>query len=128
MCKGKKAKPYFFRNKEVVTQKKRLVELKRQYRLLMHDINDLVDVYNENEIDESSDWIDNLPLQSLSDIYKFLSGEKDDYSLSKIDLRSRLRKEHAEKVEEFVKLESDIYINEIDIILSKIKCIKLKLD
>jgi len=128
MTKLKKARTLFFRNKDVVAQKKKLVELKKKYRAIIGHINNIVDLYNENELEDTDEWLSRLPLQSLSDIYEFSSGEKDDYSLSKINLQSRLRKEHAEKVEEFAKLESDIYINEIDVILSKIECIKLKLD
>lgn len=128
MANAKKARPLFFRNKEVVAQKKKLAELKRKYRLLIKEINTLVDVYHENEFEDSDEWLSKLPIQSLSDLYKFLSGKKDDYSLSKMDLRSRLRKEHALKIEEFIALEREIHINEIDIVLSKIKCVKSKLD
>jgi hypothetical protein len=125
-----KTRSLFFRDEGVVSEKKKLAALKRQRSFLIKEIREIIEAYNDKylNMDDTSEWLNKLPLQSLEDLYQFLSGSKDDYSLTVLELRSRLRKDHSEKVEETMKLEKKIYISQIDLLLAKIGCIQSKLD
>ncbi len=126
---NKKVRSLFFRNKDVVAEKKKLVELKKQKRGTISNIDDIVETYNDKclilLLDEH--WLERLPLDSIREFNRFLSGDKHDFGLPALKIQSDLRKAHEEQVDLLLKVDRDIMIGKIDIILAKIDCIQDKL-
>jgi IS30 family transposase len=127
--KPKKARSLFFRDKTIVSQKKKLKALEKKRKTLIKDIKDVVETYHNKSLDiqRTSGWLERLPLQSLQDLYKFLAG-KHDYGLTTLELRNRLRDEHNEKVTETAKVDKEIYLSQIDLLMAKIECFQSKLE
>jgi len=126
MAKEKRARSLFFRNKGVVAEKKKLLELKKRKITLIREIREIVEIFNGKSLDkkDAKEWLKKLPLHALSDLYR---STDDDRGLTVFDLYVRLKDEHGERVDESIKLDSEIYVNEIDLLLSKIDCIQSKL-
>ena len=107
--KTKKVRTYFFRNKEVVAEKKKLISL-------IKDINYTMNISNS------------LSLYNFNDFLKFIDANKEDLLLSKMELNSRLKYEHLESFKKASKLDLDIKMNQIDFILTKIRIIQKIID
>ncbi len=127
MGKEKKVKSLFFRNKGVVAEKKKLLELKKRKISLIKEIREIVEIFNGKSLDknDAKEWLNKLPLSVLPDLYR---STNDDCGLTGFDLYFRLKSEHGERIDESIKLDREIYANEIDLLLAKIDCIQSKLE
>ena len=127
--KPKKVRSLFFRDKAVVSEKKKLNKLKKQRKLLIENIKEIIATYNNKSLDiqHSSEWLERFPIQSLQDLYQFLAGTKES-SISILKLRSKLRNEHNKKVEDTFDIDKEICICRVDLLLAKINCVQSKLD
>ncbi|KKN67642.1 hypothetical protein LCGC14_0459010 [marine sediment metagenome] len=125
--KPKKVRSLFFRNKDIVSEKKKLKVLKSRRRQIIDNIKEVVDAYNNESLDihRTCTWLEQLPLESLRDLYHLLT---DDYGLSTLELRARLLSEHNKGVVETVSVDKEIYLSQIDLLLAEIGCIQSKLD
>jgi hypothetical protein len=126
----KKARPYFFRNKEVVAHKKKLKALQKERKDILQKLKSIIEAYNDGaiEVEDTADLFERLPIESLKELYAFVSGEKLDYNLFFMKLRQKLRKDHNSSVETLQKVERRIHESKLDVLLSKINCVQKKLD
>lgn len=126
--KTKKARSLFFRDKTIVSEKKKLKALELKRKELINNIKNIIDTFQFKDLDiqHCSDWLECFPLQSLKELHQSLSQEND-CSLNALQMRSRLKKEHDSSVEETIKTEREIYISNIDLLLAKIDCVQNKL-
>lgn len=125
----KKARPYFFRNKEVVAHKKRLKAFQKERKDILHKLKSIIEAYNDGaiEVEDTAELFERLPIESLKELYAFVSGEKKDYNLFFMKLRQKLRKDHSSSVDTLEKVERRIHESKLDVLLSKISCVQKKL-
>lgn len=128
MIKKKKVRSLFFRNKAIVSEKKRLKALEVKRKELINNIKDIIDTFNFKSLDipRTSEWLERFPLKSLVELYDSLS-QKNDLKLSSLQMRSRLQKEHNLFAEQTVNTDKEIYLSNIDLLLAKINCVQSKL-
>jgi hypothetical protein len=125
-----KARPYFFRNKEVVAHKKRLKALQKERKDILQKLKSIIEAYNDGaiEVEDTAELFERLPIESLKELYAFVSGERIDYNLFFMNLRQKLRKDHGSSLETLQKVERRIQESKLDVLLSKINCVQKKLD
>lgn len=125
----KKIRYYWFRNKDVVASRKVFERLKQDKRSHVKEISNIIEDFNSksSDVTVASDWLDKLPLATPKEFEKFEAGEEVHYNLQVLKERQRLRKKHDKKVEDLTLLESKVKESQIDLLLSKVKCMKEKL-
>lgn len=95
--------------------------LKQQKADISSYIKELVSIYRiDSSIFTPDIWFDLVNIQKVD-----LPG--DDSRLGILELRSKLRDEHNIKIEKLQNINEEIFLNNIDIILDKIKLIQKKL-
>lgn len=122
---SKKPRKYWFRNKKVVALRKDLKSLKRQKKDLMNQVQEVINQYNANasQVTEAADWLEKLPLETIQELYSFLAGESN-FNLQTLVKRSKLRKEHLQKIDEVKQLDNKITEVQIDLVIAQIECME----
>lgn len=109
---SKKKDPFL--NQDIVDKKEKLVELLKKKSKVYDKVKDIYHFYNIPD-----DWVSRLPAESFKD----LSYSLEDSSVNFLKLRSKLREEHDEGTSELSKIESEISIGQIELLLAKINSI-----
>lgn len=113
----KKARSFFFRKKDVVAQKKSLHELNKERRTIEGKLKDLAELYSLPE-----EWIERLPANILKDVP--VASHREDEGINLFEMRAKIRDEHKEHLESLAKVQSNISVNQIELLLAKIKCVE----
>lgn len=116
----KKHRQHYF-DDDVVSKKEKLIALFKKKTEIYNKLGKIHYMYNLPD-----DWLKRLPANALQELYTSLSKGKDS-SINFFELRSKLKREHDEGKMELDKLESEISISQIDLLLAKINCIDKKL-
>ena len=125
----KKPRVLWFRNKEVVSHKKELKLLRQELASDESRLDKLYDEYYKCVTQlNSHDWSEKLSLESVKEFYEYMAGKKKSFALQAISSAAGLRKSQDELNNKLDILEFKIKENEIDILLSKVKCIQEKID
>ncbi len=115
----KPKEPYL--DEDVVGKKEKLVELLKQKSEVYDRIKEIYHMYNLPK-----DWLKRLPAESLQELHTTLS-KGGDVPINLFELRSKLRKEHLEGTEELDKLEREISMSRLELLLANIECIQKNL-
>jgi hypothetical protein len=115
----------FVNSKEVAKEQDKLENLQISKRIIEDNIKGIIDTYNSKSVAGGSAerFLDKLPLDSLKEFSEFSSGKKRETSLGTMKLRTRLRKEKEEQEVQLSKLDSQIALGQIDLLLAKINYI-----
>lgn len=120
-----KAPDIFVNSKEVAKEQDKLTNLQISRRIIEDNIKGIIDTYNSKTVAGGSAerFLDKLPLESLKEFSDFSSGKKRDTGLGTMKLRTKLRKEKEEQESELSKIDSQIALGQIDLLLAKINYI-----
>ena len=127
----KKSKSYFSGNKKISKLNKELTIATQKKKLLREDVDKIIAEFLKSlptDKQDLSQWLTKLPIDTLSDLYRYEDGEKLLSCLKLLESRSSLRKDKDQKTESVEQIISNIKILNIDIMLEKIKIIENKLD
>lgn len=121
----KKVKPadIFLGSKEVAKEQAKLKELQKSRKVIENNIKEMIDTYNSKSVIKEGGaerFLEKLPLDSLKEFYEFTAGQKRESSLSILKIRSKLRRQKEIKEYELDKIESEIALSQIDLLLAKI--------
>lgn len=111
-------------SKEVTSKEKELKSLIKQKKLLEQDLKDISSEFNSLSASsprEAENMLDRLPLETLRELYEFTAGKKAPTGMTILNLRTELKKERLVTSEKLSKLNQEISINKIDVLLSKVK-------
>lgn len=121
--KKSKVRSYFFRNRDICSIKSQLKALKKKQRQAKKYDKVIVDDFNSKAfVGCDSDWADKLPIESLRELCDFSQGKKIDYNLNILKERHVLEKKREGNFKELARLNEQIYILNIDLLLAKVKC------
>lgn len=115
----KKIPNFFFRKKNVVAEKKKIVGLNKKKKEVQSFLMDLLDIY-----DLPPDLFQRLPFYYFDSINLFKEHDEINY----LNLREELIKEHSLKTDELKTIISEIQISKIDLALAKINCMENELN
>lgn len=106
---------------DVVGKKEKLVELLKEKSKVYDRVKDIYGMYNM-----PIDWMRRLPVSILKEPYNPSEGNEGT-TINYFDLRSKLRQEHEESTKELEKIESEISVNRLELLLAEIDCLERKL-
>jgi len=91
---------------------------------------DIENIFNKFQAsnDEPEDFLDRLPLETLKELEDFEFGKKKVFCMDVLKDRGKLLKEKDEKINHLNIINKNITENNIDLLLSKIKCVMDSLD
>lgn len=115
-------KKFKYTDKEVKTKQKVLTDLQDKRKSIELEIKNICENYNSKSVNdkEAAQWLDRLPLETLKELEDFSAGRKHNFNLLDLKTRSDLRKNRNSKLEEFIKVNDEIYIGKIDLLLVKL--------
>jgi len=126
-----KIRAFYHKDKKILDKNKKIKQLQDERKILIEDINQLVSSFQDKAMvptDDMDKWLHQLPLNSLRDLADFELGNKKDYNLFILHMRSQFRKDKDDRIEDLSKLNSEIFIDQVDVLLDKIECIQKNLD
>jgi hypothetical protein len=125
----KKLRSLFFRNKKIVSSKKELEVLNQKQKDNIVKIEEITKLYNakSSSVNSFEEYVESLSIQSLKDLSDVSNNKKNDYNLSTLALRAKLKNEHELTLNEMAKTAMDIYFGSIDLLLAKIECVQEKI-
>jgi hypothetical protein len=118
-------------NKKINKLQKEIVELLKEKRSIKFQLEEILKEYltlMPNDKEDLKTWYTELSLDSLSDLCNYESGKQFISNLEKLELKGKLREDREEAVEQIEKIKSQITINNIDVLLEKIKLLEKGLD
>ena len=105
---------------EVTFKKEKLVELLKKKSKVYDRIKEIHSMYNM-----PIDWMKRLPASVLRE--PLAPSDNEDGAINYFDLRSKLRKDHEEGINELEKLESEISVSRFELVLAQIDRLEKKL-
>jgi hypothetical protein len=118
-------------NKKINKLQKEIVELLKEKRSIKFQLEEILQEYltlMPNDKEDLKDWYTELSLDSLYDLCNYENGKQFISNLEKLELKGKLREDREEAVEQIEKIKSQITINNIDVLLEKIRLLEKGLD
>ena len=126
--KKKKTVPIFHKNAEVIKYNTAISDLVAEQQQAHKDIENIFEKFQSSN-NEPEDFLDRLPLETLKEIEDFEFGKnKKVFPMGVLKERTKLLKERDEKIKHLDTINKSITENNIDLLLSKIKCVMESLD
>ena len=125
--KSKKPRSLFFRDKDIVANKKKLKALSKKKKQVKEELANIAGMYNDVVEGLSTGKYDAFPLETIYDLCEFADGYKDDFKLPMIKLRFDLKEKYMAANEEIDKLSKEIRQSEIDVLIAKAECVQKKM-
>lgn len=109
-------------NKKISDKLKENADLKQIQKNIAYELNEIDKSASKNSLSkQSKDWLEELSIRNLQDYQDAGTGSRNDYCLFLLYKNSISRESRKEKFEKFLNIGSKITINNIDILLEKVK-------
>jgi hypothetical protein len=131
MAKKSEKKNKSLSNNKTNKLQKQIIELLKQKRGINLQLEEIIKEYLNllpSNKEDLSKWYSELPIKSLSDLCEHEDGRDNLTNLEKIEMRSKLRTDREDALEQVETLKSQITISTIDLLLEKIKLVEKELD